>query len=66
MLNFTFWLLQVFDTLKKNHCEYPFVFMSFCNNKLYSQSDNFETSDKFPHSKRDSNTNVLSYFDFGS
>jgi len=49
MLNFTFWDLKVLDTLKKNHCEYPFVLISFCKSKLYSLYDTLETRDKFPH-----------------
>ena len=65
MLSFTFCPLNVLETLKKNHCEYPFVLMSFWSSKLYYESDNLETKDKLPHSNLDSNTKVLSYFDLG-
>ena len=61
MLNLTRSPPRVLDTLKKNHCEYPFVLMSFCKRRLYSHSVTFETKERLPHSKRDSNTRVRSY-----
>jgi len=36
MLKVTVWFLTVFETEKKNHCVFPFEFMSFCRIRSYS------------------------------